>query len=314
LAPREWKKKASCLPKFEYALDIRSLSNVGSVERVFDDWVEVIREMVHTNSLYEACHELFTGYPQAARTVNENGTVLSMVVMVQDGDHAGFYVLSQDQGNGEPSYCLWPWPAGDIVDITAESNMAVPDMAVDAVTRGVPIPRDGSLFGWAYGRVITALIVIYAESAPASSEPGWAVMPLAGTAEAQWPPFTGERLFGHWSWELCRAGRIISLDGFIAETPATIWWVDTTAVLGSNCCAIARDVTTSAGHTLRRGCYVYYQALRASKPIPCLEVLLRDPGKIDLASRFQRHRNGHGRPTIAGTRQPSHATQEYCDN
>jgi hypothetical protein len=252
--------------------------------------------MVHTNSLYKACHELFTDYPQAARTVDESGTVLSMVVMVQDGDDAGFYVLSRDQSNGKPSYCLWSWPAGDIVEIPAGNNIAVPDMAVNAVTNGVPIPRDGSLFGWVYGRVITALIVIYAESAPASTEPGWAVMPLADTPEAQWPPFTGERLFGHWSWDLCRAGRIISLDRVVAETQGAVWWVDTTAVVGSNCCAISRDIITSEGQTLGRGCYVYYQALRTSKPIPCLEMLLQDPGKIDLASRFQRYRESDSQP------------------
>ena len=247
--------------------------------------------MVHTNSLFQACREMFDSYPQAARTVNESGTVLSMVVMLQGGDHAGFYVLSQDGGKDRPTYLLWSWPAGDIVDIPAESTAAVPNMAVDAVARGVPIPRDGSLFGWVHEGVIAALIVIYAESAPSSSDPGWAVMPLAGTPETQWPPFTGEPLFGRWSWEQCRAGRIISLDGLIAETPDTVWWVDTKAVLDSNCCAIARDITTLEGHTLRRGCYVYYQALQAGKPIPLLNELLGAPDKIDLAPGFQRYRH-----------------------
>jgi hypothetical protein len=250
--------------------------------------------MICTNSLYEASHELFTGYPLATRTVNRSGTVRSMVLMLQDGEDRGFFVLSQDRGDAKPSYSLWPWPAGDIVDIEVESSIDVPDVAVNAVTRGVPIPRDGSLFGWTGGDAISALIVVYAEYTPAYPEPGWAVMPLAGTPEAQWPPFTGEPLFGHWSWEQFQAGSIISLEGLIAETPDTVCWVDTKAVLGSDCCAVARDISTRAGHVLRHGCYVYFQALRAGKPVPSLKALLADPGKIDLAPRFQRYQDSGG--------------------
>jgi len=39
---------------------------------------------------------------------------------------------------------------------------------------------------------------------------------------------------------------------------------------------------------LQRGRYVYYQALRAGKPVPSLRVLLAATGKIDLAPRFRR--------------------------
>lgn len=253
--------------------------------------------MIRTNSLYEASHELFTGYPLATRTVNRSGSVRSMVLMLQEGDVDGFFVLSQDYGDAKPTYSLWSWPAGDIVDIDAESSADVPHVAVAAVTCGVPIPRDGSLFGWTDGNAVNALVVVYAKYTAAYPEPGWAVMPFAGTPEAQWPPFTGEPLFGHWSWEQYRAGNIISLDALIAETPDTVCWVDTKAILGSDCCAVARDISTPEGHMLQRGCYVYFQALRAGKPVPSLKALLADPSKIDLAPRFQRYRhNSGGRP------------------
>ena len=250
--------------------------------------------MIRANSMYETGHELFTDYPLAARTVNRSGTVRSLVLMVQDGADQGFFVLSQDCRDARPSYSLWPWPAGDIVDIEAETSVDVPDLAVNALTRGVPIPRDGSLFGWTDGDAITALIVIYAEYTPAYPEPGWAVMPLAGTPEAQWPPFTGEPLFGHWSWEHYQGGSIISLDGLIAETPDTVCWVDTKAILGSDCCAVARDISAPEGQVLQRGCYVYFEALRVGKIAPSLNALLADPGKIDLAPRFEQYRrNGN---------------------
>ncbi len=245
--------------------------------------------MICTRCLYEACHKLFSEYPLAVRIVNRSGTVCSMVLMLQTGDDEEFFVLSRDGGGGEQSYALWAWPAGEIVDITIESEPSVPPLAVTAVTCGVPIPQDGSLFGWKHRDAVTALIVIYAEYSPDYPEPGWAVMPLTSTSEELWPPFTGERLFGHWSWEEYKSGRIVSLDKLIAENPETVYWVDTKNALGSDCCAVARDISSREGVVLQRGRYVYYQALRANDPVPPLTELLTSPGAVDLAPRFQRY-------------------------
>lgn len=243
--------------------------------------------MMRASTTYEACHELFTRYPQAVTTVSRRQTLRSMVVMLKEGDHAGFFVLLHKAGDDNSSYSLWPWPAGDLIDIPADNTTAVPDIAADAVIHGVPIPRDGSLFGWTFGDVFTALIVVYAQYTPDTPEPGWSVMPLVGVPEAQWPPFTGEPLFRHWSWDSYRSGNVICLDNFIAITSDTVFWVDTKASLGSSCCAVAHDIKTPAGHTLRCGRYVYYEVLRAGKPIPVLRELLADPGRIDLAPRLQ---------------------------
>ncbi len=244
--------------------------------------------MIRTSSLYEACHGLFAGYPLAACAADPGGrTARSMVLLLREGDDAQFFVLADERGEGGPSYSLRSWPAGDIVTIEADSGAAVHDVVVDAVTRGVPIPQDGSLFGWTNGDAVTALVAVYANYTPASPEPSWATMPLTGIPEAQWPPFTDERLFGHWFWEHYRAGRVVILDDLIAGTPDIVYWVDTRAVLGSDTCAVARDVRDPEGSMLRRGRYVHYQALRAGKPVPSLTALLADPGKIDLAPRFR---------------------------
>jgi hypothetical protein len=245
--------------------------------------------MIHTSSLYETCHDLFTDYPLAATVINRSGTVRSMVLMLQEGADAGYFILSQYCDKGRSSFSLWVWPAGEIVDIEDGASTAIPDAAVNAVTHGTPIPRDGSLFGWACGDGITALIAVYAEYTPASPEPSWAVMPLAGIPEAQWPPFTGEPLFGNWSWEHFRSAKIVSLADFIAGTLDTVFWVDTKAALGSDSCVVAHDMTSPEGYTLRRGCYVYYQTLREGMLVPSLRSLLADTSKIDLATRFQPH-------------------------
>jgi hypothetical protein len=222
-----------------------------------------------------------------------------MVLMLHSGDDVGFFVLSRDYSEGMPVYSLRPWHANGIVDIEADDGGAirtVPDILVNAVTRGVPIPRHGSMFGWRCGNPVTALVAVYAKYTPSCPEPCWTVMPLVGIPEAQWPPFTGECLLGHWFWEHYRAGSIVSLGGLIAETPDTVFWADTEAILGWDCCAVAHDVSSREGFTLRRGRYVYYQALRAGKPVPSLSVLLSDICKTDLAPRFQRSEGCDGRP------------------
>jgi hypothetical protein len=161
--------------------------------------------MICVGSLYKACGDLFAGYPLAARVVDWGGTVRSMVLMLRDGDDAEFYVLTCDCGDGRPFYSVSPWHAGGtIVNIEADGG-AVPDGVVSAVSRGVPFPRHGSLFGWKCGEDVTALIAVYAKYTPAYPEPSWVVMPLAGTPDAQWPPFTGEQLVGDWFWKHYRA-------------------------------------------------------------------------------------------------------------
>jgi hypothetical protein len=200
-------------------------------------------------------------------------------------------VLTYDCGDGRPFYSVSPWNAGGaIVNIEADGG-AVPDGVVSAVSRGVPFPRHGSLFGWKCGDDVTALVAVYAKYTPAYPEPSWTVLPLAGTQDAQWPPFTGEQLLGDWFWKHYRAGSMVSLGRLIAGTSDTVFWAGTEAILGWDCCVVARDIASREGYTLPRGCYVYYEALQAGKVVPPLDVLLAHFGKTDLAPRFRRSRD-----------------------
>jgi hypothetical protein len=113
-------------------------------------------------------------------------------------------------------------------------------------------------------------------------------MPLVGTSEKQWPPFTNEPVFGRWFWQYYNAGKVVNLGGLIAETPCTVFWAATKGILGSDCCVVAHDIETPEGLMLPRGRYVYSEALQEGKNVPSLEILLADDRKIDLAPRFQR--------------------------
>lgn len=234
-------------------------------------------------SLYEACDALFAAYPVAITPVDQGGTVRSMVLLLREGDREAFFVLSRDGHGGRSEYSFFPWRGGNVVDIASDS---VPDFVVNAIFHGVPIPRDGSMFGWVSNASVTALIPVYATYNPDTPVPSWSVMPRTGSPGAVWPPFTDERLFGPWFWEHYHASNIISVGSLIGRNPETAFWVDTDQILGSDCCVVVRDLRSPEGPTLRRGSYVYHEALRAGRPVPSLEVLLAEADKIDLAPRF----------------------------
>jgi hypothetical protein len=211
-----------------------------------------------------------------------------MLLMLRDASSARVFVLSYDARQDRSPYSLRPWRTTDTVHIEADDSTMVPETVAKAVTHGVPIPRDGSLFGWRNGDTLTALVPVYATSTPTSPDPLWMVMPGAGIPEAEWPPLRDERRFGHWFWEYYQARKLVFVGDLIAGAPDTVFWVNTKAILGTACCAVARDLESLEGYTLRRGIYLCHQVLRAGQPLPSLQVLLADTSKTDLTPRFKR--------------------------
>jgi hypothetical protein len=245
--------------------------------------------MIRVTSLYQACTELFTRYPLAARAVDRDGAVRLMVLMLRDCDDVSFFWLSrQRRDSGSLSYSLVPWPGGYVVDIEA-NDARVPDVATNAVLRGIPLPRHGSLFGWLGKDNIPVVVGCDTDSELAEQNPHWSVMARVGSPQSQWPPFTGEQFFGSWFWEYYRAGNLVSLDSLVFQTPGTVFWVHTQAIIGSDCFAVARDIEGPSGHTLQRGRYVDIGVLQAAIAVPPLSTLLADRPKVDLAPRFEQY-------------------------
>jgi hypothetical protein len=240
-----------------------------------------------SSSLYEKCQELFTGYPLAIRTINQRRTVRSMVLILAEAQGVRSFVLLQDCSEGSPVYSISSWCGCDKVDIEEGDVDGVTKVEVKAITCAVPLPRHGSLFGWRSGDTITALVTFHADCTPTCPEPSWKVMPHVGISHDCWPPFTDEPFLGQWFWSHHRAGRIVSLGGLIAGQPGVVFWTDREEILGRDCCVVAHDITSSNGYSLRMGRYVHYGALRIQGPIPPVNSLLADVGKVDLAPRFQ---------------------------
>jgi hypothetical protein len=243
--------------------------------------------MTHAEALYQMCQNLFARYPLAVQTASGSDASRSMVLILRNGIEARFFVLSHDiEEDSSSIYLLRPWRAHGVTDIAEDDTADVPEVVANAITRGVPIPRHGSLFGWRHRDSVTALVAIYTDYEPEYPVPSWAVMPRAGIPETQWPPFTGELIFDRWFWGYYDTGSIVSLSGLVAATHDTVFWADTKAMLGWDSCIITDDIRSEHGYTLSRGGYIYYRALRDGAPAPTPDILLAARRKADLAPRF----------------------------
>jgi len=257
-------------------------------------WTDNALPKVRASSLLRMCRALFTDYPLAINPVGRGTTSSSMILALPGDGDVAFFVLSRNRRLSGASYALRPWRAPGISRIQP-ANVTASEVVMNVVSCGVPLPRDGSVFGWRNERAITALVTFNVRYAPEHSEPSWAVMPLTDVPQMQWPPFIGRRILGRWFWEYHKTGTMVWLDRLITQNPRTLYWVDTKALLGWDCCVVAHDIAARDGFTLHRGRYVYYEALRAGKAIPAIDTLLAEPNKIDLAPRF---RTMHVRPRL----------------
>lgn len=234
---------------------------------------------------YQVCRQKFADHPLAVRPLRLDGQLIREMILIQRReDEVDFSVLQQHGDGPAAIYSLSPWPDGDAVTISHDESIS--SGVAEVVADGVPLPRHGSLFGWSNGEAFTTLIPAYTDPTVTSSLPSWSVMPLAGSRETEWPPFVNEPYLGGWFWDYLRAGRLVSLATFVAETPDTIFWADTKSILGSDTCVVARDVVKTEGPALRRGAYVYARALRARLSVPPLADLLAAPATVDIAEFF----------------------------
>ncbi len=224
-------------------------------------------DMMNSQSAYGQCEALFAAYPLAVQCVDWAGELHAMVLMVHDGDRSDFYMLARDRSEDKPFYSLASWrPEGSRVDIEADC-VAVPSATASVLSRGIPLPCHGSLFGWLQEREVTALLAVYTEYAPEYPEPSWAVMPLADAPAQRWPPFTGQH-FGSWFWEYHGAGALVSLAALVAANPGTVFWTGIQGMPGWDCCVVSRDLKSDTGYVLARGSYLNYQALQQGVKVP----------------------------------------------
>lgn len=251
---------------------------------------------------YERCLRLFAGYPLAVRPKDPGGSAVELVLMTADGKDPRFFLLIYDSGDGRPYCLLNRLGTEDSIDIEPGQRSVPPGYAA-ALTHGIPVPRDGSMFGWVSDGEITALITVDSRDAP---EPRFSTMPRAGIPETRWPPFTGAPCLGMWLWEHLTAGRMIDLAPAVAATWGQVFFCPA-RIPGAGAGVIAVKAALSPepprGWILPSGVYAYHGALRSGARPESLSELLAGHGKTDLGPRFTGWDNSRGRSVDAALKE-----------
>lgn len=201
-----------------------------------------------------------------------------IVLIAPGGDAAGFWTLAR---RPDGAYRMLPWHAtgpGDHVLITPGDN-DLPAPHRDALAAAVPLPRDGSCFGWVTGGEVTAVITVHSKQQP--DAPAFVVYLRAGTPESLWPP--PWPLFGEWFWDGYRSKRIINLAPILARTTRTAFF---SARRHDGVIAV-RSPLTAGSVMIPAGVYAYHRLVRSGSTMPELKDVLADPDKIDLGPRFR---------------------------
>jgi hypothetical protein len=239
---------------------------------------------------FAACLWLFRSYPLAVNPSRpSDGRPRSIVLRHGAFAGSGYYVLTQ---NLAEHFTLRPWGTGEGECQQIGPGTPVPVSSHRVITEGMPVPRDGALFGWVTDRQATALLSVYhGESSPGPWVPQVRVLALAGTEPLRWPPFTASPLDDGRLWEYADRGEIVDLAPVVARTAGGAFWVPSQhsvrAGQGHGCVVIGDNLTT-ADYWLPAGIYMDHWMLREGVPTPPASHLLTLPGVTALSGRLPR--------------------------
>ena len=156
------------------------------------------------------CKQLFGAYPLAVTRDPADGS-RSMVLMDWTAAGGCFFTLTQAR---EGLFAIRPWSGQDAGGEIGPRE-AVEDAIVRVIANGMPVPRDGALFGWVPDRQVTAMLSVHSGHPPGSgaavSVPEIQVMPMAGTGGLDWPPFTASPFVDGRLWDYLDRGQIVDV-------------------------------------------------------------------------------------------------------
>jgi hypothetical protein len=241
-------------------------------------------------TLYEEFSALFDTYPLAVEPVTADGTQDRMVL---GSPGRAFHILQRVlSGIPRPFITLSPWKnARDSVIADSAGGVeslggGIPGDAARLVASAVPIPRDGSLFGWRDGGGITAIFPFYADE-DWDNLPAWSGMPRADLPEPQWPPFTRQDFAGSGFWDHYRAGWVADLAPVVGRTSGSVFWAATNASLDSGCAVVTRRIS-GHGWRMEPGTYAYWKVLQDPAGQARIERAIRQASRTDLGPQFAR--------------------------
>ncbi|MGH3166111.1 MAG: hypothetical protein ACRDN0_09485 [Trebonia sp.] len=245
--------------------------------------------MMHTQSgaaSFAACLQLFRCHPLAVAVPSVAGAGGGRRSMVLRDRTAGYFVLTEHP----ETFVLRSFGAGiEGAGIEEEIRPREPvtETVRDVIAGGLPVPRHGSLLGWAIGKLVTALLKV--DSAPpaagddAAPVPTMRVLPLHGsTPRWHWPSFACDPLGDFRLWEYVEWGDIVNVMPLVREASGRAFWVPGGEGLRTGHIVVTGNLRASR-FWVPAGVYADHWSLREGIEPPLAGTLLASPGVTDLA-------------------------------
>lgn len=236
---------------------------------------------------FAACLRLFRQYPLAVRRHYAEHRFGSMVLMTRDAGVSRFFVLIMEW---DDLFVLRHWDRRDGARVEIGRDEPIPAEIRRVIETGVPVPRDGALFGWVTGYQVRAVLAAYGRLPEpwddASAVPGVLVMPHTGSQPAEWPPPAASALGDGKLWEYVARGQLADLAPLISRQAGRVFLVpggDGRDVRGVGARVVVTERLRDDSFWLPAGVYADHRTLREGAQVLTVRQLLAQPGVVDLA-------------------------------
>ncbi len=249
----------------------------------------VLADVHPGDGAFAVCERLFRSCPLAVRRHYAEFRYGSMVLVSRAAGTTRFSVLIMERRD---EFILRPWDRRDWPRVEIRPGAPVSDEAFRLISASVPIPRDGVLLGWVCGGQVRAILLAHGRLAEPwedpSTVPGIAVLPLAGSEPAWWPPVlpgleAASSLDEKWLWEQEGHGQVADLARLVGRQAGCAFWAPGEAG-GAVGCVVVTERLGTAQCWLPAGVYASYAKLLQGIPMPSARQLLAQPGLVDLGA------------------------------
>lgn len=228
---------------------------------------------------FESCSQLFSTYPLAAMSYCTSGQFRSMVLMRRTAGTSMFFMLSQDS---DDLFTIYPLRTHNGAPHEIRPGGRVSGEIRQVLAHGVPVPHNRALLGWVIDRQVTALLAVRTRPSALWDVPEIRVLPMSGTGELDWPPFSANPLCDGQLWDYLECGQLVDLAPLLAQYAGNVFWVPSPN--GRMGHIVVNDNLPTDEYWLPTGVYVDHWRLREGIPAPSTRLLLALPGAVDLAN------------------------------
>jgi hypothetical protein len=248
----------------------------------------VLADVHPGDAAFAVCERLFRSCPLAVRRHYAEFRYGSMV-LVSRAATPQFSVLVMER---DDLFILRPWDRRDWPRVEIRPGAPVSDGVVRLIQASVPVPRDGVLLGWVSGGQVRAVLLAHGRLAEPwedpSALPGIAMLPLAGSDPARWPPVLpglemASALDEKWLWEQSDRGQVADLDRLVGRQAGCAFWAPGRAGGAAGYVVVTERLGT-AQCWLPAGVYASYAELAQGIPLPPARQLLAQPSLVDLGT------------------------------